>query len=257
MCAQLLEELEGPPSRAQCVREAQDAATLLASEGMEVAVWSRFPVANFRAQQPVNPEVGEWTHGWQFHASIARDTLFATSVHLPPLSTDHRALRALQRGPCASRHFNCLPTCPEHFFELKKFTHVPPPPPLGRTSLQVRGTVGRVSPREGEGGRVFCLAKPRGTLVRRCAWSEGCREAGARVKGAISCFALFSPLSHRHHFRRIVVFAQRPAFFRGHFGRTGSKKRPWDKISKHTGDKKRVWDKKNRHSGQKKNDKGA
>ena len=63
VCAQLLEELEGPPSRAQCVREAQDGATLLASEGMEVPVWSRFPVADFRAPQPVNLEVGEWTHG--------------------------------------------------------------------------------------------------------------------------------------------------------------------------------------------------
>ena len=35
-------------------------------------------------------EVGEWTHGWQFHASVARDTLFcnqrafATVVHRPP-----------------------------------------------------------------------------------------------------------------------------------------------------------------------------
>ena len=51
VCAQLLEELEGPPSRAQCVREAQDAA-LLAREGMKVPEWSRFPVADFRAPQP-------------------------------------------------------------------------------------------------------------------------------------------------------------------------------------------------------------
>ena len=58
----LLEEQE-PPSRAQCVREAQDAATLLAREVMEVLEWSRFPVADFRAPQPVDPEVGEWTHG--------------------------------------------------------------------------------------------------------------------------------------------------------------------------------------------------
>ena len=87
LCAQLMEELEGPPSRAQCVREAQDSATLLAREGMEVPEWSRFPVADFRAPQTVDPEVGEWTHGWQFHAPVARDTLFATSVHLPSLST--------------------------------------------------------------------------------------------------------------------------------------------------------------------------
>ena len=91
VCTQLLQELEGPPSRAQCVREAQDAAAMLAVEGMEVPKWSKFSDPDFRAPQPVDPEVGEWTHGWQFHASVARDTLFATSVHLPPLSTDHQA----------------------------------------------------------------------------------------------------------------------------------------------------------------------
>ena len=121
VCAEFLEELEGPPSRAQCVREALDAATLLARESMEVPEWSRFPVADFRAPQPVDPEVGEWTHGWQFHASIARDSLFAISVRLPPLSTDDEALRASQRGLCASRHFSCLPTCQETTFSAEEF----------------------------------------------------------------------------------------------------------------------------------------
>ena len=118
---QLLQELEGPPSRAQCVREAQDAAAMLAVEGMEVPEWSTFSDPDFRAPQPVDPEVGEWTHGWQFHASVARDTLFATRVHLPPLSTDHQALRASQRGPCASRHLTSLPTSPETTFTAEEF----------------------------------------------------------------------------------------------------------------------------------------
>ena len=90
--------LEGPPSRAQCVREAQDAAAMLAVEGMEVPEWSKFSDPDFRAPQPVDPEVGEWTHGWQLLAT----TLFATSAHMPPLSTDHQALRASQRGPVLS-----------------------------------------------------------------------------------------------------------------------------------------------------------
>ena len=75
----------------------------------------------FRAPQPVDPEVGEWTHGWQFHASVARDTLFATSAHLPLLSTDHQVLRASQRGPCASRHLTSLPTSPETTFTAEEF----------------------------------------------------------------------------------------------------------------------------------------
>ena len=66
------------------------------------------------------------------HASVARDTLFATRVHLPP-STDHQALRASQRGPCASRHFTCLPTSQETRFTSEEFRtlmlvrlHLPP-----------------------------------------------------------------------------------------------------------------------------------
>ena len=51
----------------------------------------------------------EWTHGEQFHASVARDALFASSVHLPPLSTDHRALWA------------SLPTCPMTTYSAEKF----------------------------------------------------------------------------------------------------------------------------------------
>ena len=91
------------------------------SKGMEVPEWSKFSDPDFRAPQPVDPEVGEWTHGWQFQASVARDTLFATSVHLPPLSTDHQALRASQRGPCASRHLTSLPTSPETTFTAEEF----------------------------------------------------------------------------------------------------------------------------------------
>ena len=110
---QLLRELEGPPSRAHCVREAQHASAVLAAEGMEVPEWSKFSDPHFRAPQPVDPEVGEWTHGWQCHASVALDTLFATSVHL------HQALRASQRGPCASRHFTSLSTSSETTLQPK------------------------------------------------------------------------------------------------------------------------------------------
>ena len=185
VCTQFLQELEGPPSRAQCVREAQDAAALLAAEGMEVPDWSRFKVPEFRAPQPVNPDVGEWIHGWQFHASVARDTLFATRVHLPPLSTDHQALRASQRGPCASRHFTCLPTSQETRFTSEEF----------RTLMLVRLHLPlHVDERVCKCGqpvdvfghhRSACsrigLLKPRGTPAEVC-MARICREAGARVK---------------------------------------------------------------------------
>ena len=70
------------------------------------------------ARRSLDLEVGEWLHGWQCH------TLFATSVHLPPLST-----RASQRGPCASRHVSC--TCQETVFSAEEFRTLPAFP-LGR-----------------------------------------------------------------------------------------------------------------------------
>ena len=64
---------------------------------------------------------GEWTHGWQYHASVVPDSLFAISVRLPPLSTDDQALRASQRSLCPSRHFSCLPTSQETTFSAEEF----------------------------------------------------------------------------------------------------------------------------------------
>ena len=134
---QLLQELEGPPSRAQCVGEAQDAAALLAGEGMEVPDWSRFTVPEFHAPQPVNPEVGEWIHGWQFHTSVARDTLYATCVHLPPLSTDHQESSArccwsdcicpfmwTSASANAVNLWTCLVTTGQHVLGLGSRSHV-------------------------------------------------------------------------------------------------------------------------------------
>ena len=97
-------KLERPPSRAKCGREAQNAAAVLTAAGTGVPAWSKFSDPDFRAPQPLDPKVGGWTHGWQFPAPVARDTLFATSVHLSPWSTHQQALRTSQREPCASRH---------------------------------------------------------------------------------------------------------------------------------------------------------
>ena len=169
----------GPFTRAQCVREAQDGATLLARESMEVPVWSRFPVADFRAPQPVDRDVGESTHGWQFHASVSRDTLFATSVHLPPLSTNRRTLRASQRGPCALRHFNCLPTCPVTIsaFRTLLLVRLHLPLHLGARFYKCGELLDVYGHHKSACSRVGFL-KPRVTPAE----ARICREAGVRVK---------------------------------------------------------------------------
>ena len=116
--------------------------------------------------------MGEWTHGWQYHASVARDTLFATRVHLPPLSTDHEALRASQRGPCASRHFTSLPTSfptsSETTFTAEEFrTH----------RFRKCGARLDVFGHHRSACSPVGLLKPRGTRAEICV-ARICREAG-------------------------------------------------------------------------------
>ena len=57
VCTQLLRELEGPPSRAQCVWEAQHAVAVLAAESMEVPEWSKFLDPHFREPQHIDQVV--------------------------------------------------------------------------------------------------------------------------------------------------------------------------------------------------------
>ena len=184
VCTQLLQEVEGPLSRAQCVREAQYVAAMLAVEGMEPQ-WSKFSDPDFRAPQPVDPEVGEWTHGWQFHAFVARDTLFAknrafaTFVHGPPSSA------RLTTRPKTSRHLTSLPTSPETTFTAEEFRtlllvrlhlplHVDDRFCKCGARLDVFGHHRSACPRVG-------LLKLRGTPAEICV-ARICREAGARVK---------------------------------------------------------------------------
>ena len=72
--------------------------------------------------------------------------LLATSVHLPPLSTDHQVLRASQRCPCVSRHFSCLPSSQETIFTSEEFVAGPIAfaPSCGPPRLQMRSTCGPV-----------------------------------------------------------------------------------------------------------------
>ena len=62
------------------MRDALDAAVLLAREGMEVPEWSRFTAPEFRAPLPVDPEVGEW--------SITRNEECGSMATTNPLTYD-------------------------------------------------------------------------------------------------------------------------------------------------------------------------
>ena len=122
------------------------------------------------------------SRGWRVDSRLAVSRfscsrhLFATCVHLPPLSTDHRALRASQRGPCASRHFSCL-LVRRPLFRLKS---------SARCSWSVCTCPSTWRHDSASAGNCWtCMVTidqhVRGTPAVVC-MARICREAGARVK---------------------------------------------------------------------------
>ena len=57
----------------------------------------------------VDREPGEWSHGWQFHASTARDKFFAKSVCTSRCSPTERALLFSQSGCLSGRWLIAVP----------------------------------------------------------------------------------------------------------------------------------------------------
>ena len=189
VCETLLHELDqGAASSSVSVREVTEAASLLKEEGWTSPEWSKFRDPDFKPPQSDendDKEPSDWKHGWQYHACIARDTHFAMHSHLPTFSSDLRALRLSQKGPCASRHFTVVPTTAETSFSSSQF-HV-----LLRVRLHLplhfedkQCKCGQLLDSRGF-HRSACarigLLKLRGTPAEICA-ARICREAGARVR---------------------------------------------------------------------------
>ena len=128
--------------------------------------------------------LGDWPHGWQFHASRTRNLYYRDRVLLPTLPPDHRALLRSQSGPHASSWLAAIPgeaattLSPEAMrVALRR-----------RLRLPLPNASGRCGPSPGCGGPVdllgdHALACPRtGLLARRAkvverAWIRVAREA--------------------------------------------------------------------------------
>ena len=53
--------------------------------------------------------LGDWPHGWHFHASRNRNFYYRSRVLLPTLPPDHRALLRSQSGPHAGSWLAAIP----------------------------------------------------------------------------------------------------------------------------------------------------
>jgi len=186
----LVQELErGAAAQANCLAEAAAAAERVTLEGCRVFPSWRQAAAGLRPPLPEEDDeadVGEWRHGWQYHASTAREKAYLERV-MDEAAAPERAMLRSQAGPSAGRWLTALPTSPAT-------TLTPPrmqvalrrrlrwPLPLGprrcngrscRQPLDELGDHWTSCPRSGR------LRRRAGPLERT--WARVFREAGARV----------------------------------------------------------------------------
>ena len=118
LCDELEFETE---STSASIRAANEAKTKLGEQGMlMIPSWTE---ARLGVQPPIphNPEPGEFTHGWQYHAVAALNTSFVSIVLVPQLSQTDAAIRLLSSGRCAGRHFTAIPISKETSISSERF----------------------------------------------------------------------------------------------------------------------------------------
>ena len=182
MAAQLQRHLGD--DNARCLAHADAARRLLITEG-----WGDCPnwhdiTGGLLAAPHAEAGLGDWPHGWQFHASRTRNLYYRDRVLLPTLPPDHRALLRSQSGPHAGSWLAAIPgeaatTLSPEAMQVALRRRLRLPLPIAS---------GRCGPSPGGGGPVdllgdHALACPRtGLLARRAkvverAWIRVAREA--------------------------------------------------------------------------------
>ena len=102
-------ELEQGDSRAQSLREAEEARRALHSVGYDdCPTWTAVQ-EGLRPPKVETAEPGETTHGWQYHSSSRVETHFREDLVRFRLGRAHTALLRSQSGPCAGVHLTALP----------------------------------------------------------------------------------------------------------------------------------------------------
>ena len=190
VAASLVVELErGAAAGADCLVEASAAAERIVLEGCQVfPAWREAAAGRRPPQLDANDaDVGEWQHGWQYHASSACEAFYLERSVMASATTSQNAMLLSQSGPAAGRWLTALPTSPA--------TTLPParmqvamrrrlrwPLPMGpqqcngrscRQPLDELGDHWTSCPRSGR------LRRRAGPLERT--WARVFREAGARV----------------------------------------------------------------------------
>ena len=107
----LLEALHREPElQPAALREANDCKNRLATLGfVGLPTWHN-AAAGLEAPQPTDAEMGEWRHGWQFHASCVLERNHKQNAVLPRANPQRQALLRSQSGVAAGKWLSTRPT---------------------------------------------------------------------------------------------------------------------------------------------------
>ena len=93
-----------------CLTEVLEAARTLSNEGFKLPTYVDLAErAKPAAPDPQELDPGEWRHGWQYHASSAREADHRRNRVLPRLTTPERALLRSQAGRNYTRALTAVP----------------------------------------------------------------------------------------------------------------------------------------------------
>ena len=122
VAAGLLRRLEDEDVQGiQCFEDLAAARAAIVAEGFDACPTWREIWDGARPKPPVDAEPGEWRHGWQFHASSAREKWHRQHQVRPMLDAAGAVLLDSQSGRCSGRHLTLIPTNPESTFTAERF----------------------------------------------------------------------------------------------------------------------------------------
>ena len=118
VAAAMVEDLQrGEGARSSSLREVVQAGRALDRAGMQDRpTWAELAAGARPPQDPTElgqTEPGEWSHGWQYFASLALETYFREQHLLPSLGLGFQAMLRSASGPGAAHWLAALPTGPE------------------------------------------------------------------------------------------------------------------------------------------------
>ena len=114
--AQMILQAFHQGSAASPFEQIRECRNILEIEGFHILPSWQEIAQGVRPPEPEHVDIGEWSHGWQFHAARSRENFHRENVIFGNFSRSRQALLRSQSGPGAGSALTAIPT--SHLFEF-------------------------------------------------------------------------------------------------------------------------------------------